>query len=136
VQSTSITSKQPGYYCQVCDCVVKDSVNYLDHINGKKHQRALGMSMKVERSTIDQVRSKLASLKAKKEEASVQYDFDARIEELQRQEEEDKRRKREKKKAKRNAKKDNKDETIVEDEIDPEMAAMMGFSGFGSQKKP
>ena len=33
VQSTSIASKQPGYYCKVCDCVMKD---YLDHINGKK----------------------------------------------------------------------------------------------------
>ncbi|CAG8660477.1 7084_t:CDS:2, partial [Ambispora gerdemannii] len=77
VQSTSIASKQLGYYCKVCDCVVNDSVNYLDHINGKKRdenrnmkdwfmtilkflfpfhkvQRALGRIMKVERSTLDQ----------------------------------------------------------------------------------
>lgn len=49
------TSQSGGYYCNVCDCVVKDSINFLDHINGKKHQRNLGMSMKIERSTLEQV---------------------------------------------------------------------------------
>ena len=46
---------QAGYYCSVCDCILRDSASYLDHINGKYHNRALGMSMRVERSTADQV---------------------------------------------------------------------------------
>jgi hypothetical protein len=27
-------SQQAGYYCSVCDCVLRDSQSYLDHING------------------------------------------------------------------------------------------------------
>lgn len=46
---------QAGYYCSVCECILRDSQSYLDHINGKFHNRALGMSMRVERSTANDV---------------------------------------------------------------------------------
>lgn len=52
-------SQQAGYYCSVCDCTLRDSQSYLDHINGKFHNRALGMSMRAERSTAEQVRQRL-----------------------------------------------------------------------------
>lgn len=50
-------NQQAGYYCSVCDCVLRDSQSYLDHINGKFHNRALGMSMRVEKSSVEQVSS-------------------------------------------------------------------------------
>ncbi|CAG8553444.1 1914_t:CDS:10 [Ambispora leptoticha] len=126
VQSTSIASKQPGYYCKVCDCVVKDSVNYLDHINGKKHQRALGRTMKVERSTLEQVQARLARIKKQKEEKPQEYDFEARVEQMRQQEEEEKRKRKEKKKAKK-AKEKNVATDNEGEGLDPEMAKLMGI---------
>ena len=51
-----------GWHCTVCDCWLRDSITYVDHINGKKHQRYLGYSMRVGKSSNDQVKNKLAEL--------------------------------------------------------------------------
>lgn len=52
-------SKQGGWYCPDCDVLLHDSGAYLDHINGKKHQRVLGMNMRVKRATLGEVQAKL-----------------------------------------------------------------------------
>ena len=126
-------SQQAGYFCSVCECVVKDSANYLDHINGKKHQRALGMSMRVERASLQQVQERFETLKRKKTTGGfTELDLDTRIQKQQEEDEERKRTRKEKKKEKKREKEVKED---LGDGFDSSVAAMMGFEGFSSSKK-
>mmetsp|Transcript_9028 Transcript_9028/g.8054 ORF Transcript_9028/g.8054 Transcript_9028/m.8054 type:complete len:225 (+) Transcript_9028:52-726(+) len=135
------TSHGPGYWCEVCQCLLKDSIGYLDHINGKKHQRALGFSMRVERVGADRVKDKIESLKRKAKElkegnintTSVVDDYESKIAARLLQEEIEKRRRKEE----QLAKKKEKDVKELEDleVIDPNIAELMGFNGFGTSKR-
>ncbi|CAM9583760.1 unnamed protein product [Chrysoparadoxa australica] len=147
ISAAALPNAQGGYWCEVCKCLLKDSMAYLDHINGKKHQRALGYSMRVERSSVNQVQDRLRAAKRKAAEQAQQKaqvsrgpsaiaELDGRAEEA----EEERRRKRAATKKAKEAQRRaaaaaaaaESEEDGLGDDGDDEMARIMGFGKFAS----
>jgi U4/U6.U5 tri-snRNP component SNU23 len=55
-------NKKKIFHCKVCDVTFNDSLSYVDHLNGKRHNRVLGMNLKVERVGADKIKDKLDKL--------------------------------------------------------------------------
>jgi U4/U6.U5 tri-snRNP component SNU23 len=111
----------------------------MDHVNGKKHNRALGMNMRCERATIEDVQARLKSHKPSDRkktsagdpfsERSALEELDARIDKLREEEEQEKSGKRELKKYKRDEEAAKAREGLADG-----FESMMGFAGFGGKK--
>jgi U4/U6.U5 tri-snRNP component SNU23 len=136
-----------GWHCKVCDCFLKDSLTYLDHINGRKHQRKLGFSMRVERTSKDSLLNKLSQLTKRKEVEEKRatevdpadgpnYDEIVKAKDGEAQQRKEERAEKRRERKQRLVEKDEGEEDDDESpQIDPGMAAMMGFSGFGGGSK-
>jgi len=133
INKSTPSSQTGGFYCDVCDCVVKDSINYLDHINGKKHQRNLGMNMKVNRSTLEDVRKRFQMNKRKLEEQRKEFDIEDRLKEVKEEEDRLKEYKKDKRKEKKKRKRAEEDDSGHTSETD-DMSKLMGFSHFSHHK--
>ncbi|KAK6740268.1 hypothetical protein RB195_008623 [Necator americanus] len=133
INKTTPAAETGGYYCDVCDCVVKDSINFLDHINGKNHQRNMGMSMKVKRSTLDEVKERFKLKMAEKELEKKHKNMEEILSDVHEEEVRMNDYKKEKKAEQRKRK--LIEAAPEEDEVDTELKAMMGFGGFSSKKK-
>ncbi|GMP41652.1 hypothetical protein CsSME_00011677 [Camellia sinensis var. sinensis] len=131
-------SQQAAYYCSVYECVVKSSVciliplasvfyfivfsSYASFDFISLNQRALGMSMRVERASLEQlhIQERFELLKKRKDTGPF-TEQDDRILKQQQEEEERKCQRRERKKEKKKAAEE-------ETEVDADVAAMMGFA--------
>ncbi|KAM0789501.1 hypothetical protein ACM66B_000320 [Microbotryomycetes sp. NB124-2] len=125
---------QPGFFCDVCKRTLKDSLRYLEHINGRSHLRRLGQTTKVAKSTLNDVRLKIAQLREQTSAAadSKKYDFASRIKEIK---EAELRSKQEAKEAKRKLKEDKAQANKLDgaEPVDENMMSMMGFATFGAK---
>jgi U4/U6.U5 tri-snRNP component SNU23 len=98
--------------------------------------RAIGQTTRLERSTLEQVRARIALLREKTKEASKakSFDFDQRLAEVKAHEAGI----RAEKKAQKKAAKEQARVELMQDSVQPEqdeMSKLMGFGGFGSTKK-
>ncbi|WWC66608.1 uncharacterized protein I206_100511 [Kwoniella pini CBS 10737] len=111
---TSTTGKGPkgaGFYCEMCNRTFKDSLSYLDHINGRGHLRMLGQTTQVERSTLTQVRAKIAALREATKTAvtAKNFDFQSRLKAVREAELVEKEKRREERKRKRERKREEEE---------------------------
>ena len=97
--------------------------------------RRLGQTTRIARSTVEQVRARIALLREKTKEASSakSYDFNKRLAEIKAKEDAV----RAEKKAQKKAEKEQARIELAKDAMqqDDDLAKLMGFGGFGSTKK-
>ncbi len=71
--------KEAGFACDICNRTFKDSASYLDHINSKIHLLKAGLNMRIEKSSVEQVKERIAYWKKRMEDADGGKDYGEHI---------------------------------------------------------
>ncbi|EEB05962.1 U4/U6 X U5 tri-snRNP complex subunit Snu23 [Schizosaccharomyces japonicus yFS275] len=124
--------KSAGWYCEACDETYRDSLSWLDHLNSAQHLRKTRTVISDERATVDQVRERIEywkNLLKSPQEGSAEYDLKARVAAYHKQRQKEKELKKLRKKQRSNA-----THAVDDAGIDPQLASVMGITGFGSTK--
>jgi U4/U6.U5 tri-snRNP component SNU23 len=146
-----------GFYCALCDVLLRDSLSYTNHINGRKHLRKAGISEYTKRSTLGEVLAVLefgrrkkyperyvahnltASLSAPKSRSKVIIKHDDVDESEMAIPPPAKKPKLEEDIPKPNSKPTTAKKSLADqdddDDEDNEMTSMLGFSSFGAKPK-
>lgn len=63
IEANKKSKKKEVFFCDVCNEGFKCDMAYITHLNSPKHNRKLGMSMKVKAVSAEEVVQKLKSMK-------------------------------------------------------------------------
>ncbi|CCU99875.1 unnamed protein product [Malassezia sympodialis ATCC 42132] len=127
----------PGFFCEVCKKMCKDSVGYLDHINGRMHLRRLGQKTQAERATLEQVRERIAAVRAERALGATpaqRYDFDVRLQQIAEEQRRERQAQRRDKRDERHRKRLKQMHEAPQPEEDADVMAAMGFGSFGPKR--
>ncbi|CAH1390325.1 unnamed protein product [Nezara viridula] len=119
-----------GFHCSVCDIIVKNDILYLDHLNGRRHQKHLGRSLKTRRASVQEVRYKLRSKKKELEESKYTNDLETPKPDIEEEEQ-----KVTDMEVFKKAKKVRVNEEEKDNELPSELQQVMGFSSFVYNQK-
>lgn len=144
--NSKLSSLSHGFHCATCNASFTSSDAYLDHCNGRVHQRNLGLSLKVERvDEVDRVKARLKQLTQKRNtterimESKSTTHFEKQLEEAEADLEKIKEERKNRKKLKKQASKttENPIESLIVKEVDDttvadedNLFASMGFNSF------
>ena len=132
-------NKKKIFYCEVCDVTFNDSLSLVDHLNGKKHNRVLGMNMKVKKVGYNEVLARLnqmaVTVEEKKKGEEPKSENNESEEQEKPEEEKSKEKKIEKNEKNEEPEEDEFDEFLEDEEELKAMAAMGIPTEFTSTKR-